>query len=110
MGVEEFGEEMAGEMAGAVEAGLRRARKAPALKLANEYQGRAAFSMALAAPVGLRSYSSIARVTALLIAGVVLLYAFTGSVLLMALLVVDFFIRGCTRATHSPISLSHAWV
>lgn len=51
-----------------------------------------------------RAKRGVVRTTATLIALLVILYAFTGSLWIIALLAVDFFIRGCTSLSHSPLS------
>ena len=52
----------------------------------------------------LRINENIARVTALLIAMLVLLYAFTHNVYIVLFLIVDFYIRGFTSLKVSPLS------
>lgn len=52
----------------------------------------------------LRAKRSVIRITAGLIATAVILYALTGNLFIIGFLAVDFFIRGCTSLTHSPLS------
>jgi hypothetical protein len=52
----------------------------------------------------LRVDHSVVRVTAFLVATLVALYAITGSIVIMALLAVDFYIRAFTAAAYSPAS------
>lgn len=52
----------------------------------------------------LRVNENVVRLTALLIALLVVLYVFTLSPLIILLLVVDFYIRGFTTMKYSPIS------
>jgi hypothetical protein len=52
----------------------------------------------------LRVNENVVRVTALLIALLVVLYIFTSSPLIILLLIVDFYIRGFTHLKYSPLS------
>jgi hypothetical protein len=52
----------------------------------------------------LRVNENVVRVTALLIAALVVLYAFTTSPFIVLLLLVDFAIRGFTNLQYSPLS------
>jgi hypothetical protein len=52
----------------------------------------------------LRINENVARVTALLVAALVVLYAFTHNVYIVLFLIVDFYIRGFTSLKVSPLS------